>query len=348
MTTIDWSALRPQVDLGAAAAQGYQRGRAQGALGILARDPTNQDALAGLYEANPDAAIRMETLGRERSKWQQDQNALEAQRAYITSRFGGGAAPIPDALAPPGSGTPIGRPPAPGPTPGPSPAMGTLDALAAIGGDIRIAPSAVQNALAPAGSMPPTSARMSMPGPMSPGADPAWLAYAQADPKGAMEARKTETEWQSERLKLNKAGLEEHQAVNSAAIQMLNGVTDQASYDRARADSARLYDQYGYEHPELPDEYHPELVNALRHRALEIKDDIAADLNERKQQWQQQDDRIDNARDDRRVAITDRSARSTDARGWRADRRAQVRFGERALDRQALAGVRSDTSDLDY
>jgi hypothetical protein len=226
--------------------------------------------------------------------------------------------------------------------------VGTLDALAPIGGDIRIAPSAVQNALAPAGSMPLTSARMSMPGPMSPGADPAWLAYAQADPKGAMEARKTETEWQSERLKLNKAGLEEHQAVNSAAIQMLNGVTDQASYDRARADSARLYDQYGYEHPELPDEYHPELVNALRHRALEIKDDIAADLNERKQQWQQQDDRIDNARDDRRVAITDRSARSTDARGWRADRRAQVRFGERALDRAAMAGVRSDTSDLDY
>jgi hypothetical protein len=181
----------------------------------------------------------------------------------------------------------MGRPPTPGPTPGPSPAVGTLDALAPIGGDIRIASSGVQNALAPAGGMPATSARMAAPSPMSPDADPAWLAYAQADPKGAMEARKTETEWQSERLKLNKAGLEEHQAVNSTAIQLLNGVTDQASYDRARADSARLYDQYGYEHPELPAEYHPELVNALRHRALEIKDDIAADLNERKQQWQQ-------------------------------------------------------------
>jgi hypothetical protein len=345
MTAIDWSILKP-VDIGGAAMQGYRQGRSQSAMGALARDPTNRDALAALYDSNPDAAVRMETVGRERAKWQQDQTALEAQRAYITSRYGGGAAPIPDALAPPGSGTPIGRPPAPGPTPGPSPAVGTLNALAPIGGDIRIAPSGVQNALGPASSLPPTSA--SMAGPMSPGADPAWLAYAQADPKGAMEARKTETEWQSERLKLNKAGLEEHQAVNSAAIQLLNGVTDQASYDRARADSARLYDQYGYEHPELPDEYHPELVNALRHRALEIKDDIAADLNERKQDWQQKDDRIDNARDDRRVAITDRSARSTDARGWRADRRAQVRFGERALDRQALAGVRSDTSDLDY
>jgi hypothetical protein len=347
MSAIDWSILKP-VDIGGAAMQGYRQGRSQSAMGALARDPTNRDALAALYDSNPDAAIRMETVGRERSKWQQDQTALAAQRAYITSRYGGGVAPIPDALAHPGSGTPIGRPPTPGPTPAPSPAVGTLDALAPIGGDIRIAPSGVQNALAPAGSMPATSARMNAPGPMSPGADPAWLAYAQADPKGAMEARKTETEWQSERLKLNKAGLEEHQAVNSAAIQLLNGVTDQASYDRARADSARLYDQYGYEHPELPDEYHPELVNALRHRALEIKDDIAADLNERKQQWQQQDDRIDNARDDRRVAITDRSARSTDARGWRADRRAQVRFGERALDRAAMAGVRSDISDLDY
>lgn len=329
-TNIDWAALRQAPNVGEAFQQGYRQSRSQSAMGALAKDPTNTDALANLYEVNPEAAIRMETVGRERSKWQQDQTALAAQRAYITSRYGGGTAP--NALAPAGSGMSTTQAPPPGPSPAQSRAVGTLDALAM--------PAAAGG----------TQPRATMGAPMqgSPSADPAWLAYAQADPAGAMKVRQDETEWRSTQMKLSKADLEAHQAVNLAVGGLLSGVRDQASYDAAKAAAGHMYERYGYEMPDIPADYSPEVVQALQRQSMDLKDVIAADLAERKFGWQQQDDRIDNSRDDRRVAITDRSERNQAGYRARADRRAQVRFGERALDRAAIAGVRTDTSDLDY
>ncbi len=331
MTDINWGLLGKPADIAGAAMQGYQRGRSQSALGALARDPGNQDALATLYQSDPDAAVRMEVVGRERTKWQQDQNALTAQRNYITSRYGGGGA-MPNALGPTDRSVPSSWTPAPGPTPYQSARVGTLDALA------------------PSGAGPAMSSGVSMPAPAqaSPAVDPAWLAYAQADPAGAMKARQDDAEWRSTQMKLTRADLEAHQAVNLAVGGMLGSVRDQATYDAAKASAAHLYERYGFEMPDVPDAYSPEVVQTLQRRSLDVKDLIAADLNERKFDWQRQDDRIDNSRDDRRVNIQDRSARDASARGWRADQRSQTRFGERALDRAALAGVRSDTSDLDY
>jgi hypothetical protein len=330
MTDINWGLLGKPVDIASAALQGYQRGRSQAAIGALARDPGNQDALATLYQSDPDAAVRMEVVGRERTKWQQDQNALAAQRTYIAARYGGGAAP--NALGPTDRTVPSSRAPTPGPTAPPSARAGTLDALA------------------PAGTGPAMMSSVGMParGQVDSAADPAWLAYAQADPASAMKVRQDEAEWRSTQMKLTKADLEAHQTVNLAVGGMLAGVRDQATYDAAKASAAHLYERYGFEMPDVPEAYSPEIVQALQRQALEVKDQIAADLNERKFDWQQQDDRIDNARDDRRVAISDRSERNQAGYRARADHRAQVRFGERALDRAALAGVRTDTSDLDY
>ncbi len=330
MTDINWGLLGKPVDIAGAAMQGYQRGRSQAAMGALARDPGNQDALATLYQSDPDAALRMEVVGRERTKWQQDQNALAAQRNYVTARYGGGA--MPNALGPADRTVPMTPKPSPGPTYYQRPPIATLDALA------------------PAGAGPAMPSGVTMPAPVSasPAADPAWLAYAQADPAGAMKVRQDEVEWRSTQMKLTKADLEAHQAVNLAVGGMLGSVRDQATYDAAKASAAHLYERYGFEMPDVPDAYSPEVVQALQRRSLDVKDLIAADLNERKFDWQRQDDRIDNSRDDRRVGIQDRSARDASARGWRADKRSQTRFGERALDRAALAGVRSDTSDLDY
>jgi hypothetical protein len=350
---INWGLLGRPADIGAAFQSGRDRGQARGALGVLARDPTNADALAGLAQVAPEELYRFQAANRQQSDWNRGERFRGALSAYqrgnlpTPDALAGGVPPAPNALA---SKPPLGRSSDQfGQQAGP-PLGNTLTDFAANG----MSPP-TPNALLPDNGYGPDiivqSRRPSVAAPIAPmrppgGAD--WDSVVAADPVAAMEARKQETEWQSKRLKLTKDDLDAHQAVNSAAIQLLNGVTDQATYDRAREESARLYEQYGYEHPELPTEYNAELINALRHRALEIKDDIAADLSERKFDWQRQDDRIDNARDDRRVAITDRSARASDARGWRADRRAQVRFGERALDRQAMAGIRSDTSDLDY
>lgn len=338
MTDINWDLLGRPIDMAGVVNQGFNQGQqigrrrvAEQAMGVLARDSSNMDALATLYQADSDTAARMETVGRERTKWQQDQNALAAQRNYVTARYGGGGV-TPNALGPTDRTVPMTPKPSPGLTYYQRPPTATLDALAPAG----------------AGPAMPPGMTMSAPVSASPAADPAWLAYAQADPAGAMKVRQDEAEWRSTQMKLTKADLEAHQAVNLAVGGLLGGVHDQATYDAAKVSAAHLYDRYGFEMPEVPDAYSPEVVQALQRQSLDVKDLIAADLNERKFDWQRQDDRIDNARDDRRVAISDRSERNQAGYRARADHRAEVRFGERALDRAALAGVRTDTSDLDY
>jgi hypothetical protein len=67
------------------------------------------------------------------------------------------------------------------------------------------------------------------------------------------------------------------------------------------------------------------LASAITH-SLGVKNALSAAIDEQKFAWQQQDDRIDNARDDRRVGIQSFSARDASARGWSADRRSEQRF----------------------
>jgi hypothetical protein len=67
------------------------------------------------------------------------------------------------------------------------------------------------------------------------------------------------------------------------------------------------------------------LASAITH-SLGVKNALSAAIDERKFAWQQQDDRIDNARDDHRVGIQSFSARDASARGWSADRRSEKRF----------------------
>lgn len=64
---------------------------------------------------------------------------------------------------------------------------------------------------------------------------------------------------------------------------------------------------------------------AITH-ALGVKNALSQHLDEQKFDWQRRDDVIDNARDDRRVGITDRAQRDSSARGWSADRRAEKRY----------------------
>ncbi|MBW6528707.1 hypothetical protein KZ813_17840 [Sphingomonas sp. RHCKR7] len=69
-----------------------------------------------------------------------------------------------------------------------------------------------------------------------------------------------------------------------------------------------------------------EALGAAITHSLGIKSALSQHLDEQKFAWQQRDDQIDNARDDRRVAITDRAQRDTSARGWSADRRSERRY----------------------
>lgn len=76
------------------------------------------------------------------------------------------------------------------------------------------------------------------------------------------------------------------------------------------------------------DDFDPtdEALNLAITHSLGIKGALSQQLDQQKFAWQQRDDQIDNARDDRRVAIQDRGQRDASARGWSADRRAERRY----------------------
>jgi hypothetical protein len=64
--------------------------------------------------------------------------------------------------------------------------------------------------------------------------------------------------------------------VNDYGLQLLGGVTDQASYDTAKAQAQQLYQQYGIPFPQLPPAYNPGVVRALQIRSLTAKEQLDA------------------------------------------------------------------------
>lgn len=89
----------------------------------------------------------------------------------------------------------------------------------------------------------------------------------------------------------------------------------------------RQLTEAGFSQTEI-DEFDPsdEALGAAITHSLGIKAAMSQQLDQQKFAWQQQDDRIDNGRDDRRVAIQDRGQRDASARGWSADRRSERRY----------------------
>jgi hypothetical protein len=327
MTTIDWSALRPQADLGAVVSQGYQRGRAQGALGALARDPNNADALAGLASSAPEELYRFQAAHRTQADLNRGENFRGALATYLTGQGGaqpnalaqGAPAPMaPDALAPMGrapAAPPRGMPGAEGPqSTREQNVPGTLGAVAA----------GAPDALAPPSDLPPeivVQGRRAVPAPRSargPGGD-GWDAVVRADSQAAV---KTSHDLYSDR----EDQLKDWQHVSQTGMRMLSGATDQDSYDRAKLAARHVFDAYGVGFPELPEDYSPENIRSVQMAQLDIEDQIKAALQERKFDWQRTDDELDNSRADRNTSsqIQDRDARRgltargqnmTDARG---------------------------------
>jgi hypothetical protein len=89
--SIDWSLLGRPVDIGAQFNEGMERGRAlrmrgqqDSALATLARDPSNQSALAGLTAVNPELGTRMQrsTLDRQQASTRQS-IGLQAARGDL-------------------------------------------------------------------------------------------------------------------------------------------------------------------------------------------------------------------------------------------------------------------------
>lgn len=95
------------------------------------------------------------------------------------------------------------------------------------------------------------------------------------DIEGAMK-------FDQEQMDRQVAQLETYQKVNEFGLQLLGGVTDQASYDAAKLQAQQLYAQNGIPFPDLPQEYNPATIQQLQMQSLDAKDQIAAKLNEMK------------------------------------------------------------------
>jgi len=309
---INWGILSGARDAGQAFQEGAALGQQQAqqqralqrqrtaddALSALARNPDDPTALAAYTAAAPDQAFKWQANRREQATYDRNQRFRGSLSNFM--RGGGqGVLQQPDAL---GSAT-----------------------MPALGGGVLGSMPPAADALAPPPVGDPgdvvVTARRPVPPrpPMAPPSGAGWDAVVAADPVAAMDAAPKIWSDREHQIK-------DWQAVSQVAMRMLGGVRDQASWDKARTAARDVYEAYGVSFPDLDDDYSPEMVRGLQLQQMDLDKQVDAALAERRFEWQQRDDRIDNARDDRRVGIQDRAARDASARGWSADRRAERRY----------------------
>ncbi|HEX8413094.1 MAG TPA: hypothetical protein VF637_04320 [Sphingomicrobium sp.] len=156
---------------------------------------------------------------------------------------------------------------------------------------------------------------------------------SRADPELAMKA-------QAEERKATKEQLAIFHDLNSQAMQLMGGVSDQASYDVARRRGQALFGRYGLSLDEyqLPDQYTPEVVRGLMMQALDTDKQLTQLRQDRRLDADIEDDEADNERADRNTdsVITDRSARrGLVARGQdMSDARGRYGIGVASADRR--------------
>ncbi|MXO85243.1 hypothetical protein GRI38_04295 [Altererythrobacter aurantiacus] len=162
-----------------------------------------------------------------------------------------------------------------------------------------------------------------------------WAEYVKYDPEGAIDFRASTAEWQQKQL-------ETASDLNEQSMQLLGGVHDQPSYNRARAMAYRLYSQYGIDPAQLqlPDQYSPELVRELQMQGMETRKQLQTVLDERKLDWDIEDDQIDNERMDRNTdsLIDTREERLDEYRRANRVREATTRRGQDLTDTRVRRG----------
>jgi len=297
-------------------------------MNLLARDPNNADALAGLAQVAPDELYRFQAANRTQADWNRGENYRSALSSYLTGQGGaqpnalGQGAPAP--MAAPNALAPMGRNPAAPPL-APSGGSGPQDVNTDnVPGTLGAVAAGAPDALAPHVDASPEIVVQARPLPVAPRSarapgGPGWDAVVRAD---ASESLKASHDLYSDR----EDQIKDWQHVSQTGMRMLAGATDQDSYDRAKMAARHVFDAYGVGFPELPEDYSPENIRSVQMAQLDIEDQIKAALQERKFDWQRTDDELDNSRADRNTSsqIEDRTARRgltvrgqnmTDARG---------------------------------
>jgi hypothetical protein len=328
---IDWSILRSNgpVDIAGNFARGFDtadkiitRIHERNALGALAQNPDDRNALAALYRANPQQAARMEAMNMARHDEARKTDARNAL-GHIVGAIGEqqfGDFRQPNAI----TGT------MPGPSidasvTGPGDTAVVAEAARDTPGSAVNAPSAVGDTSPPPDAEPSeepitvTAKRIEPPAEVHPDLSEDWRAYAEADPEGAMKTM-------IDRHKLNK-----EQAVDLAAQMDIIGriagsATDPESYARALQYGQAL----GYDISRLPKEYSPEAVAQIQQQAMTAKEAI-------KTKWDIQDDQIDNARQEKAMQLQHQDRMRGQDVSAETSRRGQDKADERGRRGQDIA-----------
>jgi hypothetical protein len=218
-------------------------------------------------------------------------------------------------------GRPLGSAAAPAFTPL-SPTPGTNGLLAMIG-DGQV-PGAAPAAALPVNGLMPSMMGRPMPQrsraarlPEPEAGNPDWERYVRADPSGAMKTMLG-------RHELTKAQNEAMVTQMDLIGRLARGAVDQPSYEAALQQAQGM----GLDTSSLPPQFDPAAVNAIELQALSAKEYLTEQRNDRRLEWDIEDDQIDNTRDDRSVESqvdyregqldnTRRGQDLTDARGRR-------------------------------
>jgi hypothetical protein len=297
MSQINAGILQP-IDYYGHAQRGFERGQQRRdewemrkAVGAL--QSGDPSALGKIYAINPQLGAQLEDQMFQRSERERAAAARGAQSELLLQALGG--------QSPPQGGMPMPRAPGVAPANNPAPP-----------------PMSVANPVEAEAQSGPMSAPM-----MDPSRDAQERAI-RADPDGFLT-------FQGNRLDITKKDLDVFRTLNDAAMQLLGGVHDQGSYNRARMQAARLYQQHGKSLADLnlPDQYSPELVEELRLRGMSTDKQMMAIARENRLDWDIEDDIADNER-------ADENQQSLDA--YRRGSLANTRRGQDLTDRRGRRG----------
>ncbi len=117
---------------------------------------------------------------------------------------------------------------------------------------------------------------------------------ARADPEGYLKFQGQQTELTARQLK-------GYRDLNDTAMQLLGGVNDQGSYDRAKMQAKVLYQRYSQDPSaidQLPPEYSPETIRSLQMQGMDTAHQLHQVAAENKLNWDMADDQADNERAD--------------------------------------------------
>jgi hypothetical protein len=209
-------------------------------------------------------------------------------------------------------------------------------------------------AVPPGGQIAPTGEMRGnrAPGPVR---SPAYEMAVRADPEAFLT-------FEGKRLDVTGKQLKQAMDLNDYGMQLLGGVSDDASLAQAKERAREVYRRFGMPTDfidSIPDTYSPELVRQLQMQGMSSKEQLAAIARENRLEWDIQDDELDNERADRntdsmvdyrqgQLSNTRRGQDMTDARGRRGQnltdargRRGQDLTDARGRRRQDLADQRA-------